>query len=231
LVRACHGGDADADRDLHLAVAQRGADLLGTLAQRLGKLGRILERRGQHDGKAIAGDARATGAGRHAIANQLTQQCDHAIAHRHAVIVVDDVQAVDIDEQCAPRRGLRRGRIRAVFERAAHALFEGRTRQQTGQRVIAVSEHRGDAAGEQFGQARMMRREFRGGLGAKQRQHADAAAIGTRNRTGQHAVGDFCRPGLQHHAVDDRGSTAHLRHRQQMPVRLGQQCGVQRRFR
>src|ERR1700681_2106516 len=48
------GGHADADRDLHLAVAEYGAQILGTGAQRLGELGGILQRRGQQDREAVA---------------------------------------------------------------------------------------------------------------------------------------------------------------------------------
>jgi len=75
-----------------------------------------------------------------------------------------------------------------------------------------------------------MRREFGGGFGAKQCQHADDAAVAARDGAGQHAVGNLVFTGLQHHSVDQRCAAPHLGHRQQVPVRLGQQRGVQRRF-
>ena len=178
------GRHADADRDLHLAVAERAGDFFGAGAQRLGELCGILQRRGQHDRKAVAGNARRAGARWQAFADQLAELRDHAIAHRHAVIVVDDMQAVDVDEQRAPGRRCRIRRARAtrhdrpLLERTAYTLLEGGACQQAGQRIVAVRQYRGHAPRQQLDQARMMRRELGRGFGAKQCQHTDAAPIG-----------------------------------------------------
>jgi hypothetical protein len=103
LLRAwIDGGNTDADGDLHLAITERSADLLGPFAQRFGEFSGVSEFGGQQNAEAIAGYARANGPGRQAAANQLTDMREHPIAERHAIVVIDDVQPVDVDEQGTP---------------------------------------------------------------------------------------------------------------------------------
>jgi hypothetical protein len=159
-------------------------------------------------------------------ADQLAELRNYAIAHVHAVVVIDHVHAIDVDRQRAPAA------LRATdfLQRTADALFERRAGQQAGQGVVAVADDGCHAAGEQFGEPGVMRRELRLRFSAKQRQHAHRVAVGAQHRAYQHAVGTGDGAGRQHHAIDDGCLAPHLCHRQQMTVRLGQQRGVDRRL-
>ncbi len=120
------GGDADADRDHQRAIADRGAEQLGALAQRFGEAGRVVEADRQQHREAIARYARRQRPGRQAIADQLAELRDDLVADVHAVVVVDDVHAVGVDRQRAPPALGAAG----LAQRALHAMFEGRPVQQ-----------------------------------------------------------------------------------------------------
>ena len=189
-----------------LPLAQE-AEPLERLPQVLGDvLGRVDRRLGHEDGETVARDAGREHARRKALPDALGDAHDHRVADVHAEVLVQHVQAVDVDVDDAVvlLQRLRR-------QHGVGALLEGGPRQQARRRIVRVHQDVGDAAPEQFDDAHLAQVEVRRMQALEQHQHAVHALGAMHHGTGKNLVRDLGeRPGV----VRDVGG-----HR--LPVQLG----------
>ena len=143
--------------------------LTDSLAQVLrDRLRRIEVRIADEQREAVTRDARREHAGRELSANDLRDAHDHVVADVHAEVLVEHVQAVDVDVDHAlvALQCLRR-------QQRLGTLLERRARQQTGRRVVRIHEYVGDAACEQLDDADLPQVEILLVRRLEQHEHAE----------------------------------------------------------
>ena len=153
---------------------------------------RVDRRLGHEDGKTVARNACREHARCEALPDDLGDAHDHRVTHVHAEVLVQHVQAVDVDVddavvllQCLWR------------QHDVGALLESRSRQQARRRVVRVQQDEGDAAPEQFDDAHLAQVEVRSLQGLEQHEHAVHALGAVHHRAGKNLVRDIRKwPGI-----------------------------------
>ncbi len=166
--------------------------------------------------EAVARDARGEHPRRQRAADGVRDAHDHLVAHVHAEVLVQHVQAIDVDVDDAVVALQRLGR-----QQVLRALLERGTRQQPGRRVIGVHQDVRHATCEQLDQPHLAEVEVHRARLLEQREDAEHALRAVHHRAGQDLVRQ--RADLVGRARVVRG------HRLPVQLRPGQQLAV--RFR
>ena len=184
VLALAQAGNAEAGRDVHLLALTRKAKLLERAPQVVGNaVGRVHRRLGHEDREAVAGDPRCEHAWRKALPDDLGDAHDHRIADVHAEVLVQQVQAVDVDIDDAVFLAQDFGRQGGLY-----ALLERGPREQARRRIVGVEQDVGDASPEQLDDAHLAQVEVRGAQFLEEHEHAVHALRPVHDRAGEDLV-------------------------------------------
>ncbi len=219
--------DAEACGDLDRLLPVDEAELFQAGAHVLGYVvGRVDAAVRHEDGEAVARNPRGLHARREIAANDLRDAHDDLVTDVHAEILVQHVQAIeiDVDHAIVARERLRR-------QHRLHALLERRAGQQPGRRVVGVQQDVGDAAREQLDDPHLAQVEVGRFFGLEEHQDAEHALRALHHRAGKRLERHPGHRAAGERAIGRQRLPVQLRPADQVPVTPREEVGASPRWR